>query len=160
MRAVPHALTIISSNRKEKCSQRKGLLVSSFNSVTISPIPYISFNVKVPSSTFDAIQSSKHFMASIIDNSATAQAFAKTATDGNKLGGEMLEQDGKLKDGHGGVVWMKCKWAEEQKLEVADHVVLIGEVLEAGEYQNRGIVNHAMVYWQGNYRKVARPAHV
>ncbi|KAL9132136.1 MAG: hypothetical protein Q9217_000070 [Psora testacea] len=156
MRAVPHALAIISSIPNETNSRPKGLLVSSFNSVTISPIPYISFNIKVPSSTFDAIQSSKHFIASVIDDRATANAFAKTAANDSSQWEKMLGLDGKLKDGHGGVVWMRCKWVERQKIEVADHVIVIGEVLEAGKYQGRELEISAMVHWQGKYRGIGR----
>ncbi|KAL9103562.1 MAG: hypothetical protein Q9163_001400 [Psora crenata] len=156
MRAVPHALTVISSVPREEGSQPKGLLISSFNSVAVSPIPYVSFNIKVPSSTFDAIQSSKNFMASIVDDRATAHAFAKMATDENNQWQTMLEPDGKLKNGHGGMVWMSCKWIEGKKLEVADHAIVVGEVLEAGKYEDRDLAESALVHWQGQYTKVTR----
>ncbi|KAL9634260.1 MAG: hypothetical protein Q9164_004200 [Protoblastenia rupestris] len=156
MRSVPHALAIISSISKEEGSHRKGLLVSSFNSVAISPIPYVSLNIKIPSGTFDAIQSSKRFMVSVIDDSATASAFAKIAKgDDNKQWEEMLEPDGKLKDRHGGMVWMECKWVERKKVEVADHVILVGEVLEAGIYGNRDLEESTMVYWQRGYENIS-----
>ena len=159
MRAVPHALTIISSISKEEGAQRKGLLVSSFNSVTVYPIPYVSFNIKVPSSTFDAIKSSKGFTASVIDDRITAHAFAQSAREGHAEWEEMLEPDGKLREGAGGVIWMMCKWVDRKAIEIGDHAILVAEVLEAGKYAERNIEEAATVYWQGGYQSIGLGKH-
>ena len=151
MRCVPHALTILSSV-PERGAPPRGLLVSSFNSVTISPIPYVSFNIKVPSSTLDAVDASRHFTASIIDDPYTADVFAGMVRKDEKLWEQMLEPDGSLKEGCGGLVWMKCVWEARRRLDVGDHAIIVGEVVDAGQYSDtRPLDESAMVYWSGTY---------
>ncbi|KAI4120224.1 MAG: hypothetical protein LQ347_007130, partial [Umbilicaria vellea] len=58
MRAIPHPLALISCNAP---SGSAGMLVSSFNTITLSPDPYISFNIKLPSRTYAAISSHGRF---------------------------------------------------------------------------------------------------
>ena len=154
MRTVPHALTIISSIPKGG-SPAKGLLVSSYNSVTVSPIPYVSFNIKLPSSTLDAIGASGCFTASVIDDPYTADVFAQINGKDEKLCEAMLEDDGRLKEGYGGLVWMKCVWESHRRIDVGDHAIIIGEVLDVGRYPGTGLQGEsAMVYWLGGYNEV------
>ena len=154
MRSVPHALTIISSIPKDG-APAKGLLVSSFNSVTVSPVPYVSFNIKLPSSTLDAIGASGCFTASVIDDPYTADVFARITRKDEKLWETMLEPDGKLKEGCGGLVWMKCVWQPRRRIDVGDHAIVVGEVIDAGKYPARKPPGQsAMVYWLGSYNDV------
>ena len=154
MRCVPHALTILSAVPEGKASPR-GLLVSSFNSVTVSPIPYVSFNIKVPSSTLDAIDASRHFTASIIDDPFTADIFAGITRKDEKLWQKMLEPDGRLKEGCGGLVWIKCIWEARRRIDVGDHAIIVGEVLDIGQYPDtKSLAESAMVYWSGTYAGV------
>ena len=156
MREVPHALTIISAPTAEENTKPKGLLVSSFNSVTVFPIPYVSFNIKVPSSTLSAIDTTRHFTASVVDNSITADVFAQIIHKYGHLWEEILEADGRLKEGFGGVAWMKCKLPRDKRVEIGDHAIVVGEVLDCASYADRGSADAAMVYWQGKYARIGR----
>ena len=135
----------------EDDSKPTGLLVSSFNSVTLYPIPYISFNIKVPSATLEVIRSSGHFTASIIDSPYTADVFAQQVDNANDLKGDLLRPNGKLEDGNGGVLWMKCKWSRKDVIEVGDHAIMVGEVLDFGSYHTKDMAEGAMMYWHGHY---------
>ena len=154
MRNVPHPLAVIASSPtlgqpSVPDQTPEAMLVSSFNSVTASPTPYISFNVKMPSSTMAAIQSSKRFTASVINSSHTADVFAQVIKKDKTAWEEFLQADGKLRPGHGGVAWMECEYTGHTY--VGDHRIIIGKVLDAEVYPD---INHklaAMVRWHGLY---------
>ncbi|RDW94195.1 flavin reductase family protein [Aspergillus mulundensis] len=59
-------------------SQFRGMTVSSFNTVTLTPQPVISFNVRRPSETLHALLSSGRFLVHLL---ATNQATASLARD-------------------------------------------------------------------------------
>ena len=158
MRQVPHPLTVIVSQpTTNKSHSSSGLLVSSFNTVTLTPDPYVSFNLKLPSSTFEAIKESKRFTASAIAAVDTAKAFLNngkgTGTDGLK---DIVEDEGRLKAGKGGIWWMRCRWVEDKCQRVGDHVIVVGIVLQAGTYEitQDGSCQAALTYLDGNYRTV------
>ena len=167
MRPVPHALTVITSFQPGKDPkdepEPRGLLVSSFNTVTLSPRPYVTFNIKLPSSTWDAIKASGHFTASGIDNAATAVAFtigqANSEDRASKGGWERksISKDGRLLD-RVGYWWMQCRCTATQSLLVEDHIIAVGEVLEAGEYSNgrTRILDSPLLYANGGYCRLRR----
>ena len=168
MRPVPHALTVITSFQPGKTledePEPRGLLVSSFNTVTLSPRPYVSFNIKLPSSTWDAIKASGHFTASGIDNSATATAFAKGEADsGDRAtkGGWMrdwITEDGRLLHYWTAYWWMRCRCTAKQSLLVGDHLVVVGEVLQVGEYEygRTRMLQQPLLYMDGAYFRLHR----
>ena len=169
MRPVPHALTVITSFQPEKGPgdepEPRGLLVSSFNTISLSPRPYVSFNIKLPSSTWDAIEASGHFTASGIDNSAIARAFTIGRADsGDKAtkGGwarDWISKDGRLRDPRVAYWWMRCRCITKQSLLVGDHRIAVGEVLQAGEYwygRTRQL-ERPLLYMDGAYCRLKRP---
>ena len=167
MRPVPHALTVITSFQPGKDSEDepepRGLLVSSFNTVTLSPRPYVTFNIKLPSSTWDAIKASGHFTASGIDDPATATAFTIGQTksgDRATEGGwakDWISKDGRLRDHRVAYWWMQCRCTTTQSLLVEDHLIAVGEVLEAGEYWNgrTRILGSPLLYANGRYCRLS-----
>lgn len=159
MRSTPHPLTtIVSQSPGTPDGRPRGLLVSSFNTITLDPIPYVSFNIKRPSSTYDAIHSSGLFTASGVSNAIVAHAFVKG--NGSTNGWErMVGKDGKLKKDVGGTWWMSCRLVEEKTLEVADHVVVVGEVLDAGTYGD-GEAEMGLAYAEGTYRRIGEVVDV
>ena len=81
-----------------------------------------------------------------------AEAFAKGHGVG-RAWEHMIGEEGRLKDEKAGTWWMQCKIAEKHCVEVGDHTVLIGEVLDAANYSS-GAENHGMIYLAGAYRGV------
>ncbi|KAF6240497.1 hypothetical protein HO173_001165 [Letharia columbiana] len=134
-----------------------GLLVSSFNTVTLTPKPYVSFNIRLPSSTYFAIKASCEFTASGLKDARVADAFVKRKVARGDPYGEsvwhgLIESDGRLKEGMGGTWWMRCRLLGEKCVEVGDHVVVVAKVVESGGYEGgEGI---GLVYAEGGYRKV------
>ena len=134
-----------------------GLLVSSFNTVSLNPGPYVSFNIKLPSSTYAAIEASCVFTASGLKDARVADAFVKhKAAAGRPYGdgvwSDLVETDGRLKKGSGGTWWMRCRLQRDKCSQVGDHVIVVAKVVECGGYEGgEGI---GLVYAEGDYRKV------
>jgi len=149
MRSIPHPITIILSTSLSSPDTPAGLLVSSFNTITLHPTPYVSFNIKLPSSTYSAISSSGTFTASAIWDFTVAKAFVDGEWE------RYVGKNGKLKMGlaGGSVWWMRCAWERDKNVEVGDHVLVVGRVLEAVEYTGEKKFLGG-VYVNGQYRRV------
>ncbi|EFQ98648.1 hypothetical protein MGYG_01670 [Nannizzia gypsea CBS 118893] len=83
MRLVPHPVAIVTSTDPNSPSNAafRGMTVSSFNTVTLNPKPVISFNVKVPSETYNAIRSSSRFLVHLL---SPTEAMARLALEFSK----------------------------------------------------------------------------
>ena len=140
-----------------------GLLVSSFNTITLYPKPSVSFNIQLPSSTYNTIRASGGFTASGLKDARVADAFVKrkpTHADplGEHVWRDLVESDGRLKTGQGGTWWMRCRLSKDKCVEVGDHMMVVGKVLECGGYE--GGEGMGLVYAQGGYRKVGEAVDV
>ncbi|KAI4265625.1 MAG: hypothetical protein L6R38_009284 [Xanthoria sp. 2 TBL-2021] len=166
MREIPHPLTVIVAQEPNTGSPPAGLLVSSFNTVTLHPTPYVSFNLKLPSSTYDAIKASRTFTASAVADVQLAKAFLMD----KKAEGYMKtmrsnvydQRGGMLKPGRGAMWWMRCRWAEEKSQPVGDHVIVVGEVLGAEHYirsldEKARVSDKPLIYSEGKYRNAGPP---
>ena len=134
-----------------------GLLVSSFNTVTLDPKPYVSFNIRLPSLTYEVIRASNGFTASGLKDARVADAFVKrsfTFKDrySENLWAEWVDGDGRLKRGKGGTWWMRCRLQGDKCVEVGDHIIVVAKVLECGGYEDGE--GTGLVYAEGGYRKV------
>jgi len=85
MRQVPHPVAIITATDCKNTGPKafRGMTVSSFNTVTLSPEPVISFNVKRPSETLNALQSSGWFLVHLLAPSAATAKLAREFSRGN-----------------------------------------------------------------------------
>ncbi|KAL9596960.1 MAG: hypothetical protein Q9219_005471 [cf. Caloplaca sp. 3 TL-2023] len=159
MRRIPHPVILITAQNADSPNP-SGLLVSSFNTITLSPTPYVSFNLKLPSTTYSEIQGSKTFTASAISNPELAKDFLLDKK--NPLYTAALQRNvekgkSKLAGGKGGIWWMRCHHMERESVRVADHVVVIGSVVETGFY---GVIlgsadnesRPPLIYSEGRYR--------
>lgn len=167
MREIPHPLTVIVAQDTTTIgAPPAGLLVSSFNTVTLHPTPYVSFNLKLPSSTYDAIKASRTFTASAVADVQLAQDFLmdKTAEGYREtMRSNVCDQrSGMLKPGRGAIWWMRCRWAQQRSQPVGDHVIVVGEVVAADYYtrsldEKVGASDKPLIYSQGKYRNAGPP---
>lgn len=138
---------------------KSSLLVSSFNTVTLHPRPLVSFNIKLPSRTYEAIKSSESFTASALYSVHAARHYSqywqkrapwrtqKPIAD---------EYDGYLLRSR---VWgMRCRWLQEKSVEVGDHMIMVGEVVEYETPLAMREDKNALVYMDGQYRDASKPA--
>jgi len=63
--------------------------------------------------------------------------------DGEKLGSSL-----------GGGIWLQCQLVNEKCIDVGDHVIVVGKVVEGGEYS--GAEDEGLIYWKGEYRTIPR----
>jgi flavin reductase (DIM6/NTAB) family NADH-FMN oxidoreductase RutF len=148
MRSVPQPVSIITST--DISTGRpvfRGATISSFTTVTIDPTTIISLNIKRPSSTFDAVESSGYFLVHLLRadeiNSQVAHAFTKgSSTAPFRTVGkvsqvrlpEVTEHAAKadagpplIEDcanpGH-----LLCRYLAQKTVQLGDHVVVFGTV--------------------------------
>jgi flavin reductase (DIM6/NTAB) family NADH-FMN oxidoreductase RutF len=86
------------------------MTVSSFNTVTLTPSPVVSFNVKRPSETLSALLRTRRFLAHLLAPNHDAAALARDFSRGNQrlagfgegvFGFEFVEAGGSADDGDG-----------------------------------------------------------
>ncbi|KAL4933863.1 flavin reductase family protein [Aspergillus undulatus] len=111
MRRVPHPVAIItstdpspsttqphtSSTDAYQTSHFRGMTVSSFNTVTLTPEPVVSFNVRRPSETLNALLSSGRFLVHLLAPNPATAALARDFARGN----QRLASAGASGDGEG-----------------------------------------------------------
>ena len=126
MKKVPHPLTVITARVPD--GKVTGLLVSSFNTVTLQPQPLVSFNVKLPSSTYDQIVKTGKFDATFVWSVQTAKLFSTqgvaTATNCKE------DRNGVMA---GGISKLECEWLKVKSVRVEDHVIMVGRVIACTE---------------------------
>lgn len=85
MRRVPYPVAIITATDPQGPVEKafRGMTVSSFNTVTIHPSPVISFNVRRPSETLTALQSSGRFLVHLLAPTPATAALARDFSRGN-----------------------------------------------------------------------------
>ncbi|KAE8383559.1 flavin reductase like domain-containing protein [Aspergillus bertholletiae] len=85
MRRVPYPVAIITATDPHEPLDKafRGMTVSSFNTVALHPEPAISFNVRRPSETLSALQSSKKFLVHLLAPGPTTAALARDFSKGN-----------------------------------------------------------------------------
>lgn len=148
MRSVPQAIAIVTSTDiSTGIPVFRGATISSFNTVTIEPTAIVSLNIKKPSSTFDAIESSGYFLVHLLSADQTTSKLAQLFTKGcstapfEKL--EKLSQV-RLPDVRGQAVTpdagpplienypspghLLCRYLAEKTVQLGDHVVIFGTV--------------------------------
>ena len=178
MRTQPHGLAAIvapsdlSTTRtpkgrpkvKPNATQQSALLVSSLNTVTLFPTPYVSFNIKTPSQTYRNLHDYGQFTVSGLDDPESAQAFAETYEEnavnkGKEAWRIAVGKMGRVRPEYGGRWWLTCKFRGKLSTRVGDHVIVVGEVLEAGGGPAPGggadaRFKSGLVYMDTEYRRV------
>jgi flavin reductase (DIM6/NTAB) family NADH-FMN oxidoreductase RutF len=171
MRRVPHPVAVVSASWSRKpfrpshfsdSSPKEyselsphntpvlGLIVSSFNTITLRPIPYVSFNIKLPSQTYDGIVSTGKFEISPMWSSIAARPFSGmperfASTKDEPYAGRTLKTLYR-----GRIFTLQCKWVPEKSISVGDHVIMVGEVVRCKK--NKKYDYPALVYCDGEYR--------
>ena len=154
----------------------KGMTVSSFTTLTLTPSPIVTFNVRKPSQTLTAISRSKQFLIHILSATESGANVADAFTKGNGSGSDVFSNpafsvlvkttDGTVEDldppllaAEGITKVLRCELLEEKGLiEVGDHVLVLGKVLgiiEPSTDQNLdNIEKWGLCYLDRAYREV------
>jgi flavin reductase (DIM6/NTAB) family NADH-FMN oxidoreductase RutF len=102
MRSLPHSIVIVTTSKlrfdgTQLSSPSKvnvpnpstprdyrGMTVSSFTTLTLTPEPIISFNIKFPSQTLAAIEHGRHFLVHLLEASEAGMLVADAFTKGSR----------------------------------------------------------------------------
>ena len=177
MRSVPHSVAVVTSAMPpyEGPESYRGMTVSSFNTVCLTPKIIVSFNIKRPSSTYDAIKASGkfnvHLMNGTIEGARIAARFARgngqrafveeDAFDGQlKVSASLTKGGPPVLDSAQIMFDLKCD-LHQSPVEVADHVIVLGEVLSFSHPKiGYTYVSMGLCYVYGKYRAVGRIQHL
>lgn len=162
MRLLTHSVVVCTSIHD---TTPRAMTMSSFTSLTLAPTPLVTFNVRVPSRTLDAIAASGHFNIHVLAGDVSGAAVAAHFTRGN-LGDDAFEQlDGvryqldaqpPVLRGGGVLFALRCRLLEDAAegglVKVRDHVIVVGEVVEM--IPGEGKEEFGLVYADRRYRTV------
>ena len=180
MRRVPHPVAVVTSTDAAIGRNAwRGATISSFNTVTIEPTVIVSLNIKRPSATFDAIESSGHFLVHLLAPNDAAARLAQAFTKGNyespfhdptyDLRAIPTTQPGmnstqivtppliQVSKGPQPVAFhLNCHYIRDKTVELGDHVVLFGDVTDAqrGEGSSEEPDLRCLVYADRHYSRV------
>lgn len=143
------------------------MTMSSFTSLTLTPTPLITFNVRTPSRTLDAIASSGYFNIHVLAGDergkVVADQFTQGNTDGKGLWGVKYKAgDGKdrapLLQDEGIMYVLRCRLFDEGVEgglpQVRDHVMVVGEVVEIVDGEAGDSLEFGLAYADRKYREV------
>ncbi|KAI9845207.1 MAG: hypothetical protein M1838_001825 [Thelocarpon superellum] len=132
---MPSSVTILTTDpvpdRADSHSTIKkppGMTLSTFTTLSLHPVPLVTFNVRLPSSTYDSITLYPsqpfyiHFPASTLDGAALARHFS-----GLRSGGKTTPTD--LTGSESLVASLKCQMEGLEGWHVNDHVIVVARVL-------------------------------
>lgn len=152
MRRLAHSVVVCTATDRD--GQPRGMTMSSFVSLSMDPVPLVTFNVRTPSRTLTAIQDEEgrfniHVLAEGVEGAMVAEWFTRGNVGGEMFrdlpaGIEVVEEDGKapVLEGRGVLFVLRCRVLGEGMVRVRDHVVVVGEVegVVRGEGEGFGLV--------------------
>lgn len=147
MREIPHPIFVVAPFPLQ-LKGPSGLLVSSFNTVTLNPTPYVSFNIKTPSSNYSAIHDSGQFLVYPIFDSSTYHLYAGRKND------DVIEEMCKrqILALRKSPWYLRCKLLRNLSVVVSDHKIVVGKVVSINS-QAALPAYHASFHWRQNYRQ-------
>lgn len=157
MRLIPRSLVIVYASKKYNHQDTlpwqgsMGMLVSSFNSVAVDPTPFVSFNIQLPSRTFDKIRRTSFFTAVAVSNAKVADAFTGHQEDRQAILDNLVNRESPESASQSLVWWMRCELVHNKTMTVGDHVIAVGQVIRSGPFKGwQG--QEALVYSRGTSR--------
>lgn len=169
MRNVPHPVVVITASSWSMELQQmthQAMTISSFNTVTLNPEPIISFNIRTPSRTLNAILAQKgHFRIHVLSNSQKGSFIADAFTRGNaKEGFKKIQASGiNIRFPAGNVLsapiiatkaviaTLHCVLLPSKTVTIRDHIVALARVTHVNRNER---LKMALMYVDRAYRTV------
>ncbi|KAH7362851.1 flavin reductase like domain-containing protein [Plectosphaerella cucumerina] len=158
MRLLPHSVVVLTSSDPSATDgpSPRAMTMSSLTSLTLQPVPLVTFNVATPSRTLSALEGARHFNIHILRDSVAGARVADWFSRGNAEGhrvfeglekddaqsqaggpgcmAELLHGEPPLLKGDGVLYVMRCRLLDDAPLgglvQVRDHVIVVAEVVE------------------------------
>ncbi len=176
MRGTPHSVVVATAGTGDDSTPRsfKGMTVSSFTTLTLTPTPIITFNIKKPSKTLEAIKSSRCFLIHILSATESGAEVADAFTKGNdqdvfrnpafnvlRIKGNGTNYEPPLLSADGITKVLRCKVRDQPGdglLEIGDHTLILGDVVSIIEPPSTnlklGAERRGLCYLDREYRHV------
>ena len=190
MSRISHPIAIVTSQffghvkldsayeeNSQKYSRLCAMTVSSISTVSLEPDQVISFNIRRPSRTHDAIFQSGEFYVQFLTASVAGRFIGEAFSRGDAVKGfEMLDEvgifwsrpsamaGGPQITGNGVLASMRCQLLAEKCIEVGDHAVIIAiidsispgsEQMDGGKRIFSG--SYGLTYAMRDYRDLGKP---
>jgi len=178
MRIMPHSVVVATATApapdRGTPPSYKGMTVSSFTTLTLTPQPIITFNIRKPSSTLDAIQGSGQFLIHILAATQSGASVADAFTKGNVAnvfrspaftvlktrGGSASGVDPPLLAAEGITQVLRCdvlNGNQQGLVDVGDHTLVLAKVvsiIEPGHVAAEGQERKGLCYFNRQYRDI------
>ncbi|KAI9678530.1 MAG: hypothetical protein M1822_007473 [Bathelium mastoideum] len=182
MRLMPHSVVLITATASGVPNHRPddrqnidpktccAMTVSSMNTVSLTPDPYISFNIKKPSRTLDAIAAKNNFHVNLLASTPQGARLADAFAYGNAEAGfnkirDLGAQIGLVPNlstyvpavlSQGVIGYLACRSVRQRWMAVGDHVIVVAKVknLILGPQASS---EHGLAYADGRYRQLGEP---
>ena len=160
MRLTPHPVSILTTSSLSPSSrtQHRGLTLSSMTPLSLDPDPLLSFNIRLPSSTYDSLRSTPNFLIHLLSSSPAAAHlatfFSKPLPLAANLDGPGTPQDVNTESppdfSRGVRAVLRCTMLGDGWV-VADHVVIVAKV-EGIVPSARGLADEqGLIYADGTF---------
>ena len=185
LRTLTHPVVLLtatlhhSNSGGDAAERSRGVTVSSFNTVTLAPTPIVSFNLKLPSRSWDAIKSSGRVQIHLLHASAKGAAVAHAFTQPHEkpsgpfyalmeMGAGVLFGQARrnlspriVYDG-AVIAAFSAKIMRGKEVKVGDHMVVFAEVTKVITPEKEGDkdVAEGLAYGQRGYRGLGRAIEV
>lgn len=156
MRRVPYPVAIITATDPSGPQETsfRGMTVSSFSTVTLTPHPVISFNVRRPSETLNALLASRRFLVHLLAPGPATATLARDFSKGNATLSAMLSGHGEFEfsaldtenerplpilrrkgsgDSNADFPFVLECTLHPEKIDVHDHSIVLGTVVRSIE---------------------------
>ncbi|KAL3419576.1 flavin reductase like domain-containing protein [Phlyctema vagabunda] len=168
MRTLPHSVVVLTttdSTSGSSNSQSRGMTLSSFTTLTLTPQPIVTFNIRRPSLTLSALMASKTFNIHILSATPSGAQLADAFTRGNNGRDPFADaiqtvqgldvNESLVLNAPGVLRVLKCCLLEDSGcVEVGDHGLVLGRVLDIVHGQAEEDEVHGLCYADGRYRGV------
>ena len=177
LRHLTQPVALITSTMPGECSGEladggpRGVTVSSFCTVTLHPTPIISFNLRVPSRTWDAIKASKRLSVSLLaaspQGATAAHAFTLPYEQPHEpfkrleaLGASVKFRNGKSNPPD--ITWREAVYTKinadllwRQCVRVGDHIIVVAKVTDVRhDESSTDPITSALAYGMRGYRSL------
>ena len=136
MRHSASSLVIVTSfnDGSEPDDEVFGMLAASFTPVSLHPDPYVSFNIKLPSRTYEQMARKGKFMVFAPRDATLCAAFAAPGPK-HTLIQEILTRRRALFSRRRVLWWARCQLLQDKSITVGDHMIVVGKVTQVQKPQ-------------------------
>lgn len=165
MRKLSHSVTIITTKNPSNHQEFHGTTISSLTSISIDPIPLISFSLRLPSRLYNLLSKNHPFNVHLLNSDhqsiTLSKLFSKPRSEEEKQNLELIELCRKLnvEIGFGRLVcsiWKTIELIEneDQNQNQVKSVLILAKVIEVIELKHHQNCSKPLLYYNQTYTTI------